>query len=74
MTSLASIDKRTPTPPSEDFGDSKYSEEWFSFEGDESPLPVPPSPSSDGSNDTMGLSVVERVHPGRRASGARRLE
>jgi hypothetical protein len=34
--------KRPMTPPSEDFSDSKFSEEWFSFEGEESPPVSPP--------------------------------
>jgi hypothetical protein len=43
--------KRELTPPSEDFGDSEYSEEEFSeFEG--SPAPVSPPASSDDSDDS----------------------
>jgi hypothetical protein len=30
--------KREPTPPSEDFGDSEYSEEEFSSESEGSPV------------------------------------
>jgi hypothetical protein len=33
--------KREPTPPSEDFGDSEYSEEDFSSESEGSPAPLP---------------------------------
>jgi hypothetical protein len=51
--------KRPPALPSEDFGDSK---EHFSSEGEDSPLPAPLSPSSDYSDDSMGLSVTESVH------------
>jgi hypothetical protein len=54
--------KRPPTPPSEDFLDSEFSEEQFSFEGEESSPPVPLSPSSEGSDDSMGLSTAERAY------------
>jgi hypothetical protein len=37
--------KRPSTPPSEDFGDYKFSEEQFSSKGKESPSSVPLSPS-----------------------------
>jgi hypothetical protein len=37
--------KREPTPPSEDFGDSKYSEEEFSSESEGSPAGSCLSPS-----------------------------
>jgi hypothetical protein len=40
--------KREPTPPSEDFGDSEYSEEEFSSESEGSPAPVPLRESSQG--------------------------
>jgi hypothetical protein len=33
--------KREPTPPSEEFGDSEYSEEEFSSESEGSPAPLP---------------------------------
>jgi hypothetical protein len=39
--------KREPTPPSEDFGDSEYSEEEFSSESEGSPAPIPLRESSD---------------------------
>jgi hypothetical protein len=39
--------KREPTPPSEAFGDSEYSEEEFSSESKGSPAPVPLRESSD---------------------------
>jgi hypothetical protein len=44
--------KREPTPPSEDFGDSEYSEEEFSYESEGSPAPIPLSESSDDSDDS----------------------
>jgi hypothetical protein len=47
--------KREPTPPSEDFGDSEYSEEEFSSEFEGSPAPASPSVSSDGSDDSQGI-------------------
>jgi hypothetical protein len=34
--------KREPSPLSEDFGDSEYSEEEFSFESEGSPVYAPP--------------------------------
>jgi hypothetical protein len=46
--------KREPTPPSEDFGDSKYSEEEFSSESEGSPAPIPLRESSD---DSQGLAA-----------------
>jgi hypothetical protein len=49
--------KREPTPPSEDFGDSKYSEEEFSSESEGSPAPTPLRESSDDSDDSQGLAV-----------------
>jgi hypothetical protein len=49
--------KREPTPPSEDFGDSEYSEEEFSFESEGSPAPVSPPASSDDSDDSQGLAM-----------------
>ena len=42
--------KREPTPPSEDFGDSEYSEEEFSSEFEGSLAPVSPPASSDDSD------------------------
>jgi hypothetical protein len=47
--------KREPTPPSEDFGDSEYSEEEFSSEFEGSPAPVSPPASSDDSDDSQGI-------------------
>jgi hypothetical protein len=44
--------KREPIPPSEDFGDSEYSEEEFSSESEGSPAPVSPPASSDDSDDS----------------------
>jgi hypothetical protein len=49
--------KREPTPPSEDFGDSEYSEEEFSSESEGSPAPIPLRESSDDSDDSQGLAV-----------------
>jgi hypothetical protein len=49
--------KREPTPPSEDFGDSEYSEEEFSFESEGSPVPASPSASSDDSDDSQGIAA-----------------
>jgi hypothetical protein len=48
---------REPTPPSEDFGDSEYSEEEFSSESEGSPAPVSPPASSDDSDDSQGLAA-----------------
>jgi hypothetical protein len=48
--------KREPTPPSEDFGDSEYSEEEFS-ESEGSPAPIPLRESSDDSDDSQGLTA-----------------
>jgi hypothetical protein len=44
--------KREPTPPSENFGDSEYSEEEFSSESEGSPAPVSPPASSDDLDDS----------------------
>jgi hypothetical protein len=44
--------KHEPTPPSEEFGDSKYSEEEFSSESEGSPAPIPLRESSDDSDDS----------------------
>jgi hypothetical protein len=49
--------KREPTPPSEEFGDSEYSEEEFSSESEGSPAPIPLRESSDDSDDSQGLAV-----------------
>jgi hypothetical protein len=49
--------KREPTPPSEDFGDSEYSEEEFSSESEGSPAPIPLRESSDDSEDSQGLAA-----------------
>jgi hypothetical protein len=48
--------KREPTPSSEDFGDSEYSEE-FSSESEGSPAPIPLRESSDDSEDSQGLAA-----------------
>jgi hypothetical protein len=53
--------KRAPSPPSEDFGDSEYSEE-ASSEYDRSPAPASPPVSSKDSNDSMGLSTAARAY------------
>jgi hypothetical protein len=44
--------KREPSPPSEDFGDSEYSEEEFSSESEESSKYASPPASSDDSDDS----------------------
>jgi hypothetical protein len=44
--------KREPTPPSEEFGDSEYSEEEFSSESEGSPALIPLRESSDDSDDS----------------------
>jgi hypothetical protein len=49
--------KREPTPPSEEFGDSEYSEEEFSSESEGSPAPIPLRESSDDSDDSKGLAA-----------------
>jgi hypothetical protein len=49
--------KRELTPPSEDFGDSEYSEEEFSSESEGSPAPIPLRESSDDSDDSQGLAA-----------------
>ena len=49
--------KREPTPPSEEFGDSEYSEEEFSSESEGSPAPIPLHESSDDSDDSQGLAA-----------------
>jgi hypothetical protein len=49
--------KREPTPPSEDFGDSEYSEEEFSSESEGSPAPIPLRESSDDLDDSQGLAA-----------------
>jgi hypothetical protein len=49
--------KCEPTPPSEEFGDSEYSEEEFSSESEGSPAPIPLRESSDDSDDSQGLAA-----------------
>jgi hypothetical protein len=49
--------KREPTPPSEDFGDSEYSEEEFSSESEGSPAPASPPASSNDSDDSQGIAA-----------------
>jgi hypothetical protein len=49
--------KREPTPPSEDLGDSEYSEEEFSSKSEGSPAPIPLCESSDDSDDSQGLAA-----------------
>jgi hypothetical protein len=49
--------KREPTPPTEDFSDSEYSEEEFSFESEGSPAPASPLASSDDSDDSQGIAA-----------------
>jgi hypothetical protein len=54
--------KRPSCPPSEDFGDSEYSKEQFSFEYDDSPPPASPVASSNDLDDSMGLSAAEGAY------------
>jgi hypothetical protein len=49
--------KREPTPPSEDFGDSEYSEEEFSSESEGSPVYTSPPASSDDSDNSQGIAA-----------------
>jgi hypothetical protein len=49
--------KREPTPPSEDFGDSEYSEEEFSSKLEGSPVHASPLASSDDSDDSQGIAT-----------------
>jgi hypothetical protein len=49
--------KREPTPPSEEFGGSEYSEEEFSSESEGSPAPIPLRESSDDLDDSQGLAA-----------------
>jgi|UPI0004DE7FA7 hypothetical protein len=53
--------KRPPSPPSEEFGDSEYSEE-VSSEFDRSPAPSSLVASSEDSDDSIGLSVAARAY------------
>jgi hypothetical protein len=53
--------KCPPSPPSEDFGDSEYSEE-VSSEYDRSSAPASPVASSKDSDDSMGLSTAARAY------------
>jgi hypothetical protein len=69
--------KREPTPPSEDFGDSEYSEEEFSSKSEGSPAPASPPVSSDDSDDSQGsprrygLTSGSSSAPGSRARMSR---
>jgi hypothetical protein len=49
--------KREPSPPSEDFGDSEYSEEEFSSEPEGSPVYASPPVSFDDSDDSQGIAA-----------------
>jgi hypothetical protein len=49
--------KREPTPPSEEFGDSEYSEEEFSSESEGSLAPILLRESSNDSDDSQGLAT-----------------
>jgi hypothetical protein len=49
--------KRDPSPPSEDFGDSEYSEEEVSSEFEGSLALASPPTSSDDSDDSQGLAA-----------------
>jgi hypothetical protein len=48
--------KREPSPPSENFGNSEYSEE-FSFESEGSPVYASPPVSSHDSDDSQGIAA-----------------
>jgi hypothetical protein len=47
--------KREPSPHSEGFGDSEYSEKKFSFESEGSPVYASPPVSSDDSDDSQWI-------------------
>jgi hypothetical protein len=49
--------KREPSPPSEDFGDSEYSEEEVSSGSEGSPVYASPLASSDDLDDSQGIAV-----------------
>jgi hypothetical protein len=49
--------KRDPSPPSEDFGDSEYSEEEVSSGSEGSPAYASPPASSDDSDDSQGIAA-----------------
>jgi hypothetical protein len=49
--------KRDPSPPSDDFGDSEYSEEEVSSESKGSLALASPPTSSDDSDDSQGIAV-----------------
>jgi hypothetical protein len=49
--------KREPTPPLEDFGDSEYSEEEFSFDSKGPPVYTSPPASFDDSDDSQGIAA-----------------
>jgi hypothetical protein len=49
--------KREPSPPSEDFGDSEYSEEEFSSGSEGSSVYASPLASSDDSDDSQGKAA-----------------
>jgi hypothetical protein len=49
--------KRELSPPSEDFGDSEYSEEEFSSESEGSPVYASPPVSSDDSDGSQGIAA-----------------
>jgi hypothetical protein len=49
--------KREPTPPSDDFGDSEYSEEEFSSESEGSLVYTSPPASFEDSDDSQGIAA-----------------
>jgi hypothetical protein len=49
--------KREPTPPSEDFGDSEYSEEELSSESEGSLVHASPLASSNDLDDSQGITA-----------------
>jgi hypothetical protein len=64
--------KREPTPPSEDFGDSEYSEEEFSSESEGSPAPILLTQTTPrGSRRRSGRTSGPSSAPGLRARMSR---
>jgi hypothetical protein len=49
--------KRDPSPPSEDFGDSKYSEEEVSSKSEGSLALASPPASADDTDDSQGIAA-----------------
>jgi hypothetical protein len=66
--------KREPTPPSEDFGDSEYSEEEFSSESEGSLVHASPPALSDDSDDSQGAPRTVREDAKNVFYGTRHLQ